>query len=115
MPRKAADAPAAEEALDLSGLSEPTTYQDASRPVADEIVQWVEDSYKHWQDNPKRWRTVVLGSEKAVAHTLSEGKRYCTQVRETPLSLQVKSAGTEGTKLTYRVREAIRRGSNSND
>lgn len=113
MPRKAANAPA--DGLDLSGLSQPTTYQDANRPVADEIIQWVEDSYKHWQENPTRWRTVVLGSEQAVAAALSEGRRYCTKVRETPLSLQVKMAGTDGNKLTYRVREAIRRGTSDND
>ncbi len=100
----------AEGDIDFSALYKPVPYAGAEPPVRPEIMEWVEDSYKFWLDNQDSWRTVTLSSEQAVKVAVSEARRYCTRIRLEPLTFQVKSAGTSGEKLTYRVRETIRRG-----
>jgi hypothetical protein len=99
----------APEAFDLSGLTQPETYADSSKPVNEEIVNWVEGMYEWWMEHPTRWQTFQLGSDGAVLAAISEGRRYCNEVRETPLTFQLKSAGTGDGALTCRVRESLRR------
>lgn len=108
MPRKAAN-PTTTAGLNLKGLSDPTVYHGSDLPVSPEVQDWVEESYEYWLDHQTKWRTVTLESEKAVQAVVAEARRYVNQVRDEPLTFQIKSAGTKGATLTYRVRESLKR------
>lgn len=96
-------------AFNLAGLTEPEVYIPSGEPVEDAIVEFVEDSYEYWLDHQDRWRTVSLDDPESMAYTVAEARRYCTAVRDEPLTFQVKGYEEGDTSLTYRAREAVRR------
>jgi hypothetical protein len=108
MPRQKKD-PVTTDGINFGGLFEPEVYTDDQEPIHDDIISWVEQSFEYWLDHQDRWRTVVLDTEADVTAAVAEARRYCNQVREEPLTFQIKSKGTHDNQLTYRVRESLKR------
>ena len=108
MPRKKAD-PVSTEGVDFGGLLDPEVYTDEAEPVHEDIVEWVEQSFEWWLSHQDKWRTVTLATEKDVTVAITEARRYCNNIREEPLTFQVKGKGTHDNMLTYRVRESLKR------
>lgn len=95
--------------LNLTGLANPEVFETTDEPVSDDIITWIENSYDYWQQHNDRWRTVTLESEAAVEAVVEDARRYCTKLRDVPLTFQVKNGKSTGGTLVYRVRESIRR------
>jgi hypothetical protein len=107
---------------DLEALEESDTYvPERSVNIPDEIKEFVEKAYTAWQAAPTKWRHVRQSGESAANTLISAMKLYARDVRDEPLTVQVKTpytALTDGTgrvEIVYRVREQIRRKSATTD
>lgn len=109
MPRKASTPKPSADSVTLTGLMSPVIYVDEARPIPDEIIEFVEHAYEFWLEHQDRWLTVELDSPDAATVAVTEARRYCTSVRDEPLTFQLRGY-VEGDKtLVYRAREAVRR------
>jgi hypothetical protein len=106
----------------LAGLAEPQKYIADQREIAPEIRDWVESNFKHWANTSKDWRKVVLPDEATAQKVIDDGRYYAKEIRDVPLTIQVRDALKDevadgkrvGTALVYRVRSKVNAGRKPN-
>lgn len=90
--------------LNLAALAES---KESTPTVPDEVKTFVDHGHKSWQEKPKVWREVALGTEDAVNEVVKMARAFA---KATSRTFRVNVAQTGGGKLVYKVTDPITKG-----
>ena len=103
-------------------LAQDEVYEPNKREVSADIIQWADTAYNYWLNNRDKWRAVPFPDQKTLAENLADLQYYCREVRDIPLTVQLRngadgepikdpsSGETVGYRLVYRVRDKVKSG-----